>query len=306
MRACLYLALILLFPLGIQTASAQSVSGPYSFELVDERGAALPTFWKGGRTYVLGSRGQRYSLRIHNQSAGRVEFVSSVDGRDVLGGQPASWDKRGYIVAPGDEVVIDGFRLDHESVATFRFSSVKEFLRGPDGRCPGGWCDRALPSSRSDRCATGMVPRASGLARKPLSVARPGRPDDSVPFPRRCWRPRPAELGCRAPHRRRSSDGRSARERNGRARRSLAKKSERPGLGTEFGEQRSSHVDEVAFQRASLRPAATMSLRYNDREGLRAMGVNVDPVPGPREADLRETANPFPSNFCAPPTGWRR
>src|SRR5262249_57151594 len=49
---------------------------------------------------------------------------SSVDGRDVIDGQPARWDKRGYVVDPYGRVTIDGYRLSQESVAAFRFSSV--------------------------------------------------------------------------------------------------------------------------------------------------------------------------------------
>jgi len=92
--------------------------------LIDEGGNTLPTFWKGGRAYVLGTQGSRYSLRIHNQSGTRVELVASVDGRDVLDGQPSSFSKRGYVVDPHSEVLIDGFRVSHEAVAAFRFSSL--------------------------------------------------------------------------------------------------------------------------------------------------------------------------------------
>ena len=55
-------------------------------------------------------------------------------------------------------------------------------------------------------------------------------------------------------------------------------------------------------------------MRYNDREGLLAMGVDVDGPDwadygqdGTREEDLRQTARPFPAvhRFAAPPPGWR-
>jgi hypothetical protein len=48
--------------------------------------------------------------------------------------------------------------------------------------------------------------------------------------------------------------------------------SERPGLGTEWGETRYSHVHNVSFDRADdQHPAEVLSLYYNDREGARAM-----------------------------------
>jgi hypothetical protein len=58
---------------------------------------------------------------------------------------------------------------------------------------------------------------------------------------------------------------------------------ERPGLGTEWGETRYSHVRNVSFERADENhPADSVSFYYNDREGARAMA---------RYADYREVGN---------------
>ena len=51
---------------------------------------------------------------------------------------------------------------------------------------------------------------------------------------------------------------------------------QRPGLGTEFGEARESHGTEASFERASSRPEALLTFRYDDWEGLLALGVDVD------------------------------
>ncbi len=45
----------------------------------------------------------------------------------------------------------------------------------------------------------------------------------------------------------------------------------RPGLGTEWGETRASHVHDVTFVRDSSRPFAIATLHYNDRRGVDAM-----------------------------------
>lgn len=45
---------------------------------------------------------------------------------------------------------------------------------------------------------------------------------------------------------------------------------ERPGLGTVYGETVSSHVRTSPFVRASSRPFATVAMHYNDDEGVRA------------------------------------
>lgn len=46
---------------------------------------------------------------------------------------------------------------------------------------------------------------------------------------------------------------------------------DRPGLGTSWGENRYSHVEEVPFVRASGSPTFTATLWYNDRQGANAM-----------------------------------
>jgi hypothetical protein len=84
----------------------------------------------------------------------------------------------------------------------------------------------------------------------------------------------------------------------------------RPGLGTEFGEPTWSPTHEVAFVRAhASKPAFVLGARYNDREGLIAMGVDVDPPTyGNGDIDLRRNADPFPVShrgYAAPPRGWR-
>ncbi|MDP8998503.1 MAG: hypothetical protein M3O46_00145, partial [Myxococcota bacterium] len=79
---------------------------------------------------------------------------------------------------------------------------------------------------------------------------------------------------------------------------------ERKGLGTEFGEARESHVWEVTFTRDNgTSPSEVVSFRYNDRPGLTALGIRVDPPAiADTEPRTRETANPFRANrFAVPP-----
>jgi hypothetical protein len=83
----------------------------------------------------------------------------------------------------------------------------------------------------------------------------------------------------------------------------------RPGLGTEYGEAVDSPVVEVPFVRMNpSRPSVLLGARYNDRAGLVAMGVDLDSPPWYSDADLRQTADPFPVSsrrYAAPPPGWR-
>jgi hypothetical protein len=76
----------------------------------------------------------------------------------------------------------------------------------------------------------------------------------------------------------------------------------RPGLGTEFGEQRYSAASYTKFVRNAGRPIAIAELRYNDQAGLLALGIPVGPLPDEGEIMMRETADPFPGDrFAHPP-----
>lgn len=100
--------------------------GAVSVALVDELGRTLPGFAAGGKPFVVGRDGERYKIRIHDETPARFEVVASVDGLDVLDGQPASPERRGYIVEPYGDLTIDGFRTSNDNVAAFRFGRVAD------------------------------------------------------------------------------------------------------------------------------------------------------------------------------------
>lgn len=255
-------------------------AGPYSLEVVDESGATLPTYWQRGRTYVLGALGQRYLLRVRNGSDRRVEVVVSVDGRDVVDGRPATWEKRGYVVEPRAEVTVDGYRVSTESVAAFRFSSVP----------------RSYASRMGDARDVGVIGAAifpERVLRRSPPLAVPDAPPRDVP-------------GRGAPERSGDADTSPSPRAKGKAFREEGR-ADRLGLGTEFAEEHGSSAYPVRFERARARPDAVLTLRYDDREGLLAAGIDVDRRSHPLadEARGRETAQPFRrSSFAEPPPGW--
>jgi len=98
--------------------------GHLEFGLRDSSGRNLRGFSSGGNNYVAGSRGSRYTIIVKNHSPARIEVVISVDGLDVIDGQPASPRKRGYLIDAFDELEVDGFRRSTAEVAAFRFGNV--------------------------------------------------------------------------------------------------------------------------------------------------------------------------------------
>jgi hypothetical protein len=252
--------------------------GSWSFDLLDDAERTLPTFSHGGRTYVLGTAGRRYRVRVRNDSGRRAEVVVSVDGRDVVDGGPSSVEKRGYLVEAHGEVIIDGYRLSENAVAAFRFGTVARSYASLEGDARDvGVIGVAVFPERPPRPA----PMADSLSREGKLDAEgsPGAPGSASAKSA----PRSEEaLGAGPPER-------------------------RPGLGTSFGEEHDSRVRRVAFERAGSRPEVVLSLRYDDRAGLLAAGIDLD---GRRrdanDARQRRTADPFrrDASFAPPPPGW--
>jgi hypothetical protein len=281
--------------------------GPYAVELVDEHGRPLPTFEHRGRTYVLGALRERYLLRIRNGTGRRVEVVASVDGRDVVDGRPAAFEKRGYVVAPHGEVTIDGYRLSEAAVAAFRFSSVP----------------RSYAARKGDARDVGVVGVAIFPERRAARVPPPYRPpypypgpypSDAVPPDARSGAAPEASPEERAEAHRGAARPPSTSEApladgGSRARPGIAPRPHRPGLGTEFGEEHASPVEQVSVVRAGARPEAVLTLRYDDGAGLAALGIDVAGHRWARRDErwLRETAAPFraEAGYCEPPAGWR-
>ena len=73
------------------------------------------------KTFLEGRPGSQYSLKLKNNSGKRVIAVISVDGLNVITGEPEDGDGAGYIVERYSSVDIKGFRHDMNSVGAFKF-----------------------------------------------------------------------------------------------------------------------------------------------------------------------------------------
>jgi hypothetical protein len=104
---------------GMQTAAGElvewGVKGAVGF---------LPTYKEGRRRLISGGSGGSYTITVRNRSKSALEIVASVDGLDVMDGKTATFAKRGYLVAAGATLDIEGFRTSSDTVAAFKFSSV--------------------------------------------------------------------------------------------------------------------------------------------------------------------------------------
>jgi hypothetical protein len=196
----------------------------------------LRTFRHAGKTFVLGELGERYTIRIHNPTARRVEAVISVDGRDAISGNVADFVRdRGYVIPAFGSVTVDGFRTSLDSVAAFRFTDAEHSY-----------------SARRGTAENAGVIGVAFFPERQLERPKVARRARSAPAKRSSPRPGAAE----AP--------------------ATSERDDTSRLGTEFGEARMSSVTEVPFTRErSAQPARVVSVFYDDASGLQARGIEV-------------------------------
>ncbi len=333
-------------PMGPQLPGSQiaigiapaKVRAPYDVQVIRQSGDTLPTYAHKDRFYVQGNAGERYIIRVTNPTPNRVEAVVTVDGLDVIDGEPGDLRKRGYVVPAYGDVRIEGFRTSHQDVATFRFSSVNDSYAGQKGKARNVGViavaifeeQREAPQQIIVEQAPPPSPRyrrsydytddldegesvdsvSRGANKDSVAKAEKRAPSrDDAPAPRTAIRrpaPPPAAPaggvgGAVAPAEPSSMyDGDYEVEEVAPP---VAQRSHRPGLGTEFGEQRHSAASFTKFVRGAGRPIAIAELRYNDSAGLTALGIHTQPLPDANEIMTRETADPFPGDgrFARPP-----
>jgi hypothetical protein len=113
-----------MFPDASWDRAEATAPGGMRIRVVDAGGQTFPALRSRGNLTFVGDRDQRYSLAIENPTSARYEVVASVDGLDVIDGEDASFEKRGYLLAPYSSVLIDGFRRSDAEVAAFRLGDV--------------------------------------------------------------------------------------------------------------------------------------------------------------------------------------
>ena len=99
-----------------------------------DTGATLPVHYAKGEYWVAGRPGARYAIAVRNRLGQRVMAVPSVDGVNVLTGETAAWDQRGYVFSPHERYQITGWRKSSNEIAAFEFSSAHNSYAGRTGR----------------------------------------------------------------------------------------------------------------------------------------------------------------------------
>jgi len=263
--------------------NAQPVMTPYVksslvqvdvYDRVD--GSALTIYDRNGRHYIVGVPGHEYAVRIRNCTGARVLVVTSVDGVNVISGDTAAPDQSGYVLEPWASVEIAGWRKSLARTAAFYFTDLGDSYAARTGRPQNvGVIGVAVFQERQKRIARREYDYREPLPQK-KSQADAGAMNEraeaqAVP---------PAGPAASADAPRQNTDELA----------SMGK------LGTGHGRSEESRVSVVQFERASSSPAEVVSIQYDRRDNLLAMGI----IPQPTPHIARREPNPFPGMRFVP------
>ena len=228
-----------------------------------DTGQWLPESQARGRTWVAGTPGHRYAVRLTNTTGERVLVVLSVDGVNAVSGETANPAQTGYVLAPWQSTEINGWRKSLDDVAQFVFTDLPDSYAARTGR----------PDN------VGVI----GIA-----VFREARPIAWEPPPPVAREEARAQAGARDAAKAAAPAAAESDAYDGIA---------RQRIGTGHGAREWAPVGRTDFVRATRSPEQVSELRYDDEATLVAMGV----LPGPRFPRYPQAPRAFPEGFVPDP-----
>ena len=253
-------------------------------EVVDrDVGQTLHVWRDHGRPVVAGRPGDRYALRLVNNSGERVLAVVAIDGVNVISGETAAVSQRGYVLGPWERAEVNGWRKSESEIAAFEFTSLADSYAARTGRpldvgvIGVAVFREAAPLEVSDMRPTPRLRESAKAA--PAPSPSPMAPALPAPESRRAdaaGAVAPPDMSAAA-----RSQAPAARER----------------LGTGHGARETDYLRIVPFERASAQPDQRLEIRYDSYENLAAAGI----VPPPRVASTAPRAFPADRDYVPDP-----
>jgi hypothetical protein len=261
--------------LAFDTAAHAMPPSAVTIDVYDRtQGETLAIHPLDSQRYVVGTPGHEYAIRIRNETSRRILAVTSVDGVNVVTGETAAPEQSGYVIEAGGSVEIAGWRRSLERTSAFYFTDLGDSYAARTGRPRNVG---VIGVAVFHELVRPMI--SSFLRDKVLAHENEGDP-----------RVRAERADAAAP----AAPAQDAAGETGRLAASEPRQMLSNKLGTGFGRDEASLVQRVRFERATSAPAESISIQYDRRDNLIAMGV----LPRPRYA--QKTPDPFPAMRFVP------
>ena len=261
--------------LAFDTAAHAMPPSAVTIDIYDRtQGETLAIHPLDSQRYVVGTPGHEYAIRIRNETSRRILAVTSVDGVNVVTGETAAPEQSGYVIEAGGSVEIAGWRRSLERTSAFYFTDLGDSYAARTGRPRNVG---VIGVAVFHELVRPMI--SSFLRDKIVAHENEGDP-----------RARAERADAAAP----AAPAQDAARESGRLAASEPRQMLSNKLGTGFGRDEASLVQRVRFERATSAPAESISIQYDRRDNLIAMGV----LPRPRYA--QQTPDPFPAMRFVP------
>lgn len=259
-------------------------------------GRPVKTYTHDGRTYIEGKHNTQYSIRVHNNTYGRICAVVSVDGLDVISGERATPNGQGYLISSKSYVDINGFRASEDHVGAFKFSTKDSSYAATKGKQAVQNVGIIGAIAYEEKAS----PISYALYGSWGPINRPSRPRYSEPY----W------LGASQSYC--SSDVDSVATAScsdwmqPEYSRSVnycatvddgSRKLACFDMGTTWGDKVESKVTYNEFNRGDQ--IADVGVHYASRNALLSMGIDLYPKPA-----IEKLPSAFDRQFAKPPAGW--
>jgi hypothetical protein len=287
--------------------STKALASPVDLEVVDrDTGQPLRTWRHDRRLFVAGEPGNRYGLRVVNNTDGRVLAVMSVDGVNIITGETAAYDQRGYVLSPHQSYEMTGWRKSDTEVAAFTFAPLSQSYAARTGRpADVGVIGVAIFREKVAPAPTVAPPYAGpnwreGSSRRYSGVTALNRSAAGSPSAG-FEAPAPASPASQAPAAR-ASAGQADESVRDRSKFGVFSIPDTERLGTAHGAREWSVTYCVPFERATSYPQWIEQVDYDTRDHLIASGVI------PADGYEGHRPRPFPSspggaNYVPDPPG---
>jgi hypothetical protein len=261
---------------------AQGTLVGVSVEIDGRESSLYPAPDGSGRYYLEARAGSRYAVSLANRTGERVGVVLTVDGLNAISGERDSQTGRMYVLDPWQSTRVQGWRTSLAAVRQFTFVDEKRSYAARSGKANEkmGWIEIAVYRER--RPYVQATPRPWSENKRQDSSAREEQDArDQAP-------------GAPAPEASASRDSAQAPKLEAE---SAAGARARSYPGTGWGDRAHDPVVLVSFD-PEKHPSERVTLRYEYRSALVALGVLPAPAPQRDRLWQRDRAEP---GFAQPP-----
>ncbi len=250
-----------------------------------------------GKLFVEARDGTEYSLKIRNKNYYKRLAVCSVDGINVISGNPAGKDdKVGYVINGLQSYEVKGFRTSNDSVNAFKFASKDKSYAAKSPQTGGDTTNCGVIGVRwfTENISSNLLGKLNApipWTPIPWGTPTPRNPYKHPQYPDRTdvWYSSSTNEATYA-----NSERRLVASASLVVDEPVSCSSTSFDMGTEFSEKTlSDSVVETTFDASYM--DAEIIIYYASRAVLEALGVPVE------KAVKVSFPSAFPSRFCSPP-----